>query len=220
MKETPIIFQGDMVRAILVDRKTNTSRLNGLDYINKSPDAWNLDTVLLDGTAVFNRDNGFEIKLIKCPYGKIGDRLWVREAFLDLGYSEGDPPIHIKKDYKGIEHEIVFCAECPDFRFIDGDGFVDERKDGSEASHWKPSIHMPKWACRLWLENTDIRVERLQDISEEDAKAEGVSLELVKGQPILNPYKTCFKFLWDSITGKKHPWSDNPWVRALSFKRL
>ena len=163
MKERPIIFSTPMVKAILDGRKTQTRR------------------VIKDQPPLSMRDM-FKPKNLKCPYGQVGDRLWVRETF---------------KPYN-----------CMGGFAYKADG------DLSTGFPWKPSIHMPRGASRITLEITESRAERLQDISEEDAKAEGV-----KCCPnAVSDYKHHFMILWDSINGKKYPWDSNPWVWVISFK--
>lgn len=155
MKERPILFSGEMVRAILEGRKTQTRRI-----IKGKRDA-----------------NGISIEIPR--FGKIGDLLYVRETW--------------SEDFDG---RIQYRADT------DGTG----RK-------WKPSIHMPRRVSRITLEITNIRVERLNDISEEDSEAEGVSGTWTRD---LN-YKWHFKKLWESLNGAGS-WEKNPWVWVVEFK--
>lgn len=126
-----------------------------------------------------------------CPYGQPGDRLWVREAWHLWG-----PPERQYVDYR---------ATCPD----------------ADQLSWKPSIHMPRAYSRISLEVTAVRVERVQDISEADAKAEGVH-----GIARTLPYSgddlasVAFSGLWQEVNGKRYPWESNPWVWAVEFKRI
>ena len=128
---------------------------------------------------------------VKCPYGQTSDRLWVRETWCD-GYTGTADPYLYRATYKG----------------------------GANYT-WKPSIHMPRKASRITLEVVGVRVERLQEISEDDAFAEGVS---DKVNPNEEDYtlsaEEVFEKLWDSINGKKHPWDSNPWVWVVEFKRV
>ncbi len=171
IRERPIIMGTDSVRAILEGRKTMTRRVvnkRALERFKFSPSGELLGS--------FNESHPeWEIypTVDDAPY-RVGDRLWVRETWSTLTYHEGDVPIHIVKDNKNIEHDVVYYAECPDFSWMDGDGFQEYRKDGTVASHWKSPLFMPRWASRITLEITDIRVERLQDITEDDAIAEGI----------------------------------------------
>lgn len=211
MKERPILFSGEMVKAILNDTKTMTRRVNSIGeyYISDK----------------------------KCPYGVVGDRLWVRETWGDLDYYQGNVAIHVLKDSNGVEHDIVYSAECQGyFEWTDEVGFPEYRKDGTEASRWRPSIFMPRWASRITLEITDIKVEQLQDITEEDAIAEGIHLcagideegythgyhwgPVSDTELLFNSATSAYRKLWDSINGKKpdKAWDDNPWVWVISFK--
>jgi hypothetical protein len=93
--------------------------------------------------------------------------------------------------------------------------------DGKEIPcHWKPSIFMPRWASRITLEITNIRVERLQEITEEDAKAEGIENPFFASDRYWPTFKDRFETLWDSINGKTYPWSSNPWVWVIEFKKV
>lgn len=207
MKERPIIFSGESVRAILDGRKTQTRR------VVQPQRFWGGELMALwggsDGRWVWNAPDypdGPEDE-ITCPYGTIGDRLWVREAFFDHGPigSDGDTPIEARIEYKAS----IWDRD----NGLDGDG------------GWKPSIHMPRWASRITLEITNIRVERLQDISEADAKAEGVEPVTQPSSRVPGTAATIctatenFAWLWDQINGKKHPWAENPWVWVVEFRR-
>ena len=201
MKEKPIIFSGEMVRAILEGRKTQTRRVvkpQPVLFGNKSwdrghwaeiADGWMHVTPQEGGTY---RDNS---KLVKSPYGIPGDRLYVRECFA--------------KDVPGCPGGISYKADHQDPR---GDGPANPMK-------WKPSIHMPKWASRLWLEVLSVRVERVGEISARDVMAEGVSPE--PGSSV-HQIRRDFQLLWDSINGKRPgcAWADNPFVWCVEFKKL
>ncbi len=169
-KERPILFSGPMVRAILDDRKTQTRRVlkpqpsHGVT-ISKFEDRWCCNGLL----------TGIPKKLSKpfaCPHGEVGDRLWVREAFyIDLcPYESG--PLPESAEFDDWRDAIYYRA--------DGDccDQIPECECATEGKpKWRPSIHMPRWASRITLEITGVRVERLNDISEEDAIAEGVVLK-------------------------------------------
>jgi hypothetical protein len=130
-------------------------------------------------------------KLYYCPYGQARDLLYVRETFALVGFYE----------------KPVFKA--------------DRIKSPIGGFHfkWKPSIHMPKEYARIWLEITDIGVERLQDIDEIDAEAEGIFVDALHDlKSFMYPHREYFKMLWDSTT-KKHPWESNPWVWVIEFKK-
>lgn len=187
VKEHPILFSGAMVRATLEDRKTQTRRVVKLP----SWSTRNWDDFETDGrTAEVICSNTGCSAVICCPYGKVGDRLWVRETW--CYFIAGDAHI----GYKATD-EI-----CPD-----------------AIDRWHPSIHMPRTASRITLEITDIRVERLQEINEQDAIAEGVEPFNWDDGQSLRPIPA-FAKLWDSINAEKHPWSSNPYVWAVSFRKL
>jgi len=204
MKARPILFKPDMVRAILEGRKTMTRRI-----VKPQPPLGS------DGVAYnpshFEPDRGWYWKphggFAKCPYGAPGDMLWVREAF-------SGP--HGCRNLKPSE----WPEGCPIWYWTDGN------VAGFDATQPKPSIHMPRWASRLTLEITDVRVERLQDISEDDARAEGIAdggcLNCGEPEPCgcSDPQpdaRDAFIHLWQSINGDQS-WSANPWVWVVSFK--
>ena len=184
MKERPILFSAQMVRAILDGRKTQTRRIA---KPIKHPDWGNEYS---PGALITEKESNYVIERA-CPYGSKGERLWVRETF----------------SHHPQFADIAYRADGEEFE--DSDGFLWEPK-------WKPSIHMPRSASRILLEITGVRVERLQDISEEDAKSEGA-------QAINFGYGDCyalgFKQLWESINGPGS-WDLNPWVWVIDFKRI
>ncbi|EHU00526.1 phage-related protein [Pantoea stewartii subsp. stewartii DC283] len=156
-----------------------------------------------------------------CPFGALGDRLWVREAWMpdaprdgtwaDVEFygCKGSPLSMIPKRFRKPEH----CIHRASW-------------NGSEMVGWTPSIHMPRWASRITLEITGVRVERLQDISQEDAHSEGLELtgwrptynDPDSGGEVMTPYDN-FAELWESIYGEES-WQANPWVWVIDFKRL
>lgn len=175
MAERPILFSGEMVLAILDGRKTMTRRV-----VKPQPEP--------DTDCPHHVGTGIERKARICPYGKPGDRLWVRETF---------------------------CS------FPDGNIFY--RADNDERAPmkgWKPSIFMPRALSRITLEIKNVRVERLQDISENDAKAEGTDGERYLGQGFDHcVYREAFRTLWESINGPGS-WESNPWVWVVEFKQI
>lgn len=231
MKERPILFSGEMVRAILEGRKTQTRRVvkpqpnegwakNARAYQHTKND----DVVWASGECVSD---------LKFPYGKPGDRLWVRETFTlesdeDAGEfafkpTDGRPIRHVEETdyqsghnliphYKATDPKPALCCESDSCRQCEVDG---------EGPHWKPSIHMPRWASRITLEITNVRVERLNDISEEDARKEGVEALVQKAGGFVADgfYKAGFVMLWESINGPGS-WIKNPWVWVIEFKRV
>ncbi len=194
----PILFSTPMVQAILEGRKTMTRRLRGLEKINNYPGQWAyLFWKPTKEHLFYNQKNAGNKLSIKCPYGKVGDVLWVRETWNELMSSYY---------YKATDSE--WCNK------------------------WKPSIFMPKAACRIFLEITEIKVERLQDITEDDAIKEGAHSfdeDLTNEQRLHNynhpsgrfygPKKLGFKRLWQSINGP-NSWEANPFVWVISFKRI
>lgn len=203
MKERPVIFNGEMVRAILHGRKTQTRRVMKSDCM----DIGEKD----DGSRWPWRehDEGGDY-WYPCPFGQVGDRLWVREAY------QG-PLFHFDQMETYLEDTSKF--ERPEFCEYRADGGkTPEYYDADDNLRygWKPSIHMPRWASRITLEITAVRVERLNDISEEDAKAEGAPTELCI---IGEKHYMGFRTLWKSIYGEEN-WRANPWVWVIEFKQV
>ncbi|WP_444905342.1 hypothetical protein ACJJIU_22225 (plasmid) [Microbulbifer sp. CnH-101-E] len=225
MKERPILFNAEMVRAILDGRKTQTRRLIKPQPFNGANDEEIIKQIggLPAGRSLYQEINSaWQSRFvdIDCPYGEPGDRLWVRETFGFEVRSLGGTP-HEQIVYRASKPDAVRCYDC----------------DGMEQPiKWKPSIHMPRWASRITLEITTVRVERIQDISEEDAKAEGLrwhSLYREWGGVELHPDSRpnllqwrwydnpieAFKNLWESINGAGS-WDQNPWVWVIEFRRV
>lgn len=210
MKERPILFNTEMVKAILEGRKTQTRRI-----VKPQPEGATLKSHL-DGKWLTKKFNGLVLPQIEDlpmhnPFGQVGDRLWVRETFtqgygMTLLESEGDDKNAVSIIYKADGKEIYKdCSEEV------AENWGNWENDSDDAV-WKPSIHMPRWASRILLEITNIRVERLQDISESDCLKEGV------GSPILRDCKKPkFMQLWESINGADS-WAANPWVWVVEFK--
>ena len=203
MKEKPILFNTEMVQAILEGRKTQTRRvIKPQPKIDKTGNLiwgkWNYGQNTI-GPHIYN-------VIKKCPYGKIGDRLWVRETWKATQQypAPGNFAEKIKVEYRA-----------------GGEAWFEKGKWKSPfrlTEVWRPSIHMFRWSSRINLEITNIRVERVQEISEEDAKAEGIELSCaLYGYPC---YKKTFHELWDSINKKRgYSWDSNPWVWVVEFKR-
>ncbi len=198
MKQTGIIMSGDHPRKVLDGTKTQTRRV-----IVPQPEL----TAEFENTSTF-RWKGLSITkealISVCPYGQVGDRLWVRETFCE--HTTGG---------------VIYRAD-------------EEPCEGVYSYHkWKPSIFMPRWASRITLEITEVRVERLQEISDEDAIAEGIERHTDSGNNIFwfevaSDYHgstqsvtaiEAFGKLWDSLNAKRgYPWSGNWWVWVISFK--
>lgn len=215
MKEHPIIFSGPMVRAILAGQKTVTRR------VLKVPSWAHTDSLEVEnGIATVETRNGLDGHLIS-PYGATGDRLWVRETWASHGpqlvayQADGECGAWMGDSAGGrlwIFHGWVTQAERHESRELLG------RRWGLAArgGRWRPSIHMPRWASRLDLEVVNVRAEHLHDIDDADALREGV-LTLEGGTTA--PPREVFADLWDTINGERAPWSSNPWVWRVEFKR-
>jgi hypothetical protein len=194
-----------MVRAILAGNKTQTRRvmkpqpwsIPGTPYIS---DGWmwtkqgHGDGDGLNWGINASMDKVSEVLAKYCPHGRPGDRLWVREP---VG-------IHCRPE-DGIEGYCVYRADFPDGPLV------------TFEPHWTPAMHMPRWASRITLEITGVRVQRLQDITEEDAIAEGMETIPVGTATWSN--RQSFATLWDQLNGKREgcAWENNPWVWAIKF---
>jgi hypothetical protein len=214
MAERGIIFSAPMVRAILDGRKTQTRRV--VKDIAIGP----------GGCPSFarGRHHGNIVKPKYCPYGRPGDRLWVRETFLVDHYEYIDGPFPNQRPFDVHDDALYFRADgscCQQFEQCPcGEG---------QPPRWRPSIHMPRWASRITLEIESVRVERVQDISEEDAQAEGIEGPFDVGyrafrlpgdsKPRYSRAAAAFEVLWDSIHGPD-AWHANPWVWAITFRRI
>ncbi|HBX9157992.1 morphogenetic protein [Klebsiella pneumoniae] len=215
MTERGMIFNADMVRAILDGRKTQTRRIvKGTDGAVKFCKEWDIN-----GEEIFvvlgEKDHtGMNPVLgaISCPFGAVGDRIWVRETFAAL-----EPG-----SYEQVKPQE---GHCQDLRYAATDRLAKSDAD-IRGYKWVPSIHMPRWASRILLEITDVRVERLNSISQEDAQAEGLELtgwrptysDPDSGGEVMTPYDN-FAELWSSIYGDGS-WQANPWVWVISFERI
>lgn len=211
MKERPILFSGPMVRAILDRRKTMTRRVAVPRFNDRKPcDHWSPSS---DGLAMQRHcEHGSEG--LGCPYGVPGDRLWVRET-----YSFG-------KGYDGLP-----ASKCPNLSFVRRYYWA-ESAPGDGIGKKRPSIFMPRWASRITLEIVSVRVERVQEITEEDAQAEGVTEtecafcadpQGVAGKRCNCGYgfRDSFRALWDSLNSSRgYGFSVNPWVWVIQFRRV
>ncbi|HFF9139710.1 TPA: hypothetical protein ACQ9T4_002903 [Yersinia enterocolitica] len=195
MNEKPILFNSEMVQAILSGRKTQTRRIISEKTLHL------FDVAAIAGEChplglCDQRSQSYYLEF--CPLGNPGDQLWVRETFGDCGV------------------RLVYRADSDD-----GAACIVKR--------WTPSIHMPRWASRINLLITGVRVERLNDISEQDAISEGLECYVDDGVPYYGPFNNgdcrpdvVFRGLWDSIYGKKEGenWQANPWVWVIEFERM
>jgi hypothetical protein len=188
MRELPLLMNGSMVRATLDGRKTVTRRL-----VKPQPD------YVASGIAARSTSDDTRLgrlgQVIRCRYGEVGDRLYVRETHFDA------------RDLN--ERQVLYAAT--------GD---------VSRMGWTPSIHMPKSLSRIWLEVTDVRVEQLQDITEDQARTEGVPWH----GPIPGDWRHSsnskldalpgFTHLWDGLATAGTRWADNPWVWVVEFTRV
>lgn len=236
MKERPIIFNADMARAVLDGRKTQTRRI-----MRVQPDSAGFESrFIIDSTkrseigkwcwaepGVFV--NPRRSALFSCPFGENGDRLWVRETFATLGNEDGcalDWNDNLIKE-GGPDAARIYRASCEQrtgnyglWSIPDDAPWKPHTENMQYEGTWVPSIHMPRWASRMTLEITGVRVERLQDISHSDAKYEGCWYGRGGGEPdfAVNP-SDHFPTLWASIYGADS-WQANPWVWVIEFKRV
>ena len=212
-KERPIIFSGEMVRAILDGRKTMTRRVvkcgvsaDCESFINVGGDHW---------AQMFRAEDGEMYPKCwsdPCPFGQKGDRLWLKESWQVWTEFNSVAPDGLLEAMGGVAY--------PDVNYLANGNKWDARV--------RSPIHMPRWASRITLEITDVRVERLNEISEGDASKEGVEriehgpheVGSVPVHPFTSSYRDAFVALWNKINGKKHPWNLNPWVWKISFKKL
>lgn len=229
MTERGMIFNGEMVRAILDGRKTQTRRIVKSQRVG---DGWSVKEAQSPLTARHTHDWWLPTgtrpysALPGCPYGVVGDRIWVREAWAEAGGSapelklyRANYPAHVPSHYENVPP--------------------------AEDIRWTPSIHMPRWASRILLDITDVRVERLNGISDADCIAEGiipVPKDRVDDHQFWRDYRLSgdgtfcvhtpresFESLWKSIRGKSFDheedtgpgsWQANPWVWVIEFKRI
>lgn len=200
-KDRPILFNSPMVRALLDGSKTQTRR------IWKLPKGHRWDEIqggMASGNIECDRWPGFwHVAEFTSPYGREGDQLWVREAWHDNSGAyevRKSQPIYYRADYPQGAYDTVL--------------------------RWKPSIHMPRWASRITLEITSVRVERLQDISEADASAEGLMYDSNRighwsgtGEHWFMNARDAYRNLWEAINGPGS-WAANPWVWFIQFKLI
>lgn len=217
MKEHPILFSAPMVLALLAGSKTQTRRV-----VKPQPE-WDGNWFKWDGhrpNSKYGACSGNSLSttfwmLDCCPYGKPGDRLWVRET-------------HFINHYMGAQTPVEDRADCQIlYRATDMDCV--RNMEDSEGLVWSPSIHMPRWASRITLEITGVRVERLQDISEADCWSEG-AVTKNPNPPSFYPVtgldghghlstRGVYADLWRTINGPES-WGANPWVWVVEFKAV
>lgn len=282
MKERPILYSGEMVRAILDGRKTKTRRIMKRPPLSVEPyntpnviihtnngtllDRWYRFNKETDGIIDTRRAGVFgpktkraaeiaadhlhwykgasgirwsidEVVSSLCPYGVPGDRLWARETWRVGSWDLYKQSVAV--DYKADGYcrrewikidDYMKYLELQNRSIFDAEKVFGKRdhyswEPGDSPCRWRPSIFMPRWASRITLEITDVRVERLREITEEDAWKEGVHEFIDRKHPYIDKYGTgvalaAFSNLWDSIYGKQYPWESNPWVWVISFRKI
>nr|EKV5765681.1 hypothetical protein [Escherichia coli]EKW5587579.1 hypothetical protein [Escherichia coli] len=186
MKERGMIFNDEMVRAILGGNKTQTRRIVEEKFYGRAVAA--------------------ELLAKHCPYGQPGDRIWVRETYRVHGKATDVATLVYRASVRNSWTEQTHRVPV-------------EVCNKPVSEKWTPSIHMPRWASRILLEITDVRVERLHDMSEADAKAEGATPATYKITPPEAVYRVGFGDIWRSIYGQDN-WLSNPWVWVIEFKRV
>lgn len=226
MKERPILFSSEMVRALLDGRKSQTRRVikpQPPGRIFRKPSCWN--------------SASFEDEWV-CPYGQPGDRLWVRECWrvgawdtdtdsIAVDYRADNScrkewlevPEHSEDMFQRLWEQSTIDAERAGTKY-DAEGEY-HWKPGESPCRWRPSIHLPRWASRITLEITNVHVQRLQKISESDAKTEGVCCAPGYPHGSQDQQVGAFRKLWDSINKPRgFGWDTNPWVWVVEFKRV
>jgi hypothetical protein len=250
MKERPILFSGEMVRAILEGRKTQTRRvikprkpwLTQSKWYGVHPGggwhgvgfSWITEEIPEEAKQPCGKE-GFP-----CPYGQPGDRLWVRETWKLSSYMEGEPlEYQFKADGATFEEDTNLSENYPWYEDWwericgEADKYLNKinhpiEEDGNFHWHqgqsplpWKPSIFMPRWASRITLEIVKVRVERVQEISDEDISAEG--MEAIGPFVSIHSQIKRSNFIdrWNSINAKRgFSWGSNPWVWVIEFKKV
>lgn len=241
LKTRPILFSAPMVRAVLDGSKTQTRRIvtPASSFGGSYPVKWcDLEAAWPDGIGslkylhapITHAPEGYDRSCVNRIFPRIApatdwdqepdadyeppaSRLWVREAWAVWKNVDSRAPRDLLEDHYHVWYKA------------DGDG---GGVSGELRGRWRSSLHMPRWASRITLEVTEVRVERLQEISEDDAQAEGITRRGVwwdagpnwEGDGVGQTAKEAFIHLWDSLNAKRAPWDSNPWVWVVSFKRI
>lgn len=221
----PVIMTVESVRAILAGRKTQTRRIvttrDPVSFIGPKgneddPSDWGYffdgpdhNGYMVLGRGHADRHNHGRVS-IPCPYGDVGDRMWVKERWqawrqTSIEYDEWE----IERDLSARPH-------------------IEYKATSDSAGPWRTPLFMPRWASRLTLEVTDVRVQRLQQINEEDARSEGVKFGemqdmMINGEPgraVIFAARDAYAYAWNAINGKRTTWASNPWVWAITFTRV
>ena len=234
MKETGIIMSGSHPRLILLGKKTMTRRTWGLEKINEDPDRWvkcspltpidvsNPNSPVVCSTLwQFEAKDG-ELLVVKCPYGQVGDWLWCKEIWAISSFSanftkEQQLQVAYKAGVKDIDHPDGMDHDL-EWRNVDYQTW--QKYAQQKYRSWHSPRFMPRWACRITREIKTLRAERLQEITEEDAEAEGLKYHIDDFQPGCSYMVTArekFRDLWDSLNEKRYPWRANPWVWPIGW---
>ena len=246
--EHPILFSGEMVKAILDGRKTMTRRVVKPQPIKLDIGAWFPsghpgDSKNRTGLHYANEHHfrkGFPIDF--SPYGQLGDRLWVRETWKIASFMEGDPMLfQYRADggeaeendhYDELKYEGWFervCIQSTDYLEKikwpnKNDDGIYSWDNGKSPLPWRPAIFMPRWASRINLEIVSVKVERVQEITWQEVIPEGIGASTVsRGVLSDNPPNPRWKFIevWNKINAKRgFGWDINPWVWVIEFKRV
>lgn len=220
-KEHPILFTSESIRSILSGRKTQTRRIikHHSPVYDKPENIAEYKFVEFDGKQVQFRDSLGLISPIKCPYGEVGNILWIKEAWtqwdcIGCRRNENTCACSSNEFFERFPHykEITYKATYKEL-------------EGIDIAKWHSPLFMPKEYSRIKLEITNIKVERVQDISEEDAMGEGMrdsrGFNMMPSYTSENHYKLKFKKLWDFIHRKdEFNWELNSWIWAIEFKRI
>ena len=191
----PVLFKGEMVRAVIDGTKTQTRRIVKLPQPTALGDLAIMDRNTRGEWGAYTQGLSLIAKT-PCPYGAPGGQLWVRETWQAHPRYFGTKPRDIPEG-----EPVVFRAT----------------HDGPPGA-WRPSIFLPRWASRIRLDVLAVRVERLQDISEEDARAEGVTPSPSQNVTDAGWARFRFENLWDAINRKRSPWAADPWVWVVTFR--
>lgn len=197
-KETRIIMSGNHPVKILNGTKTQTRRTWGLKEINEHPDRWQLFPSDVSGEFRFFSPSDDRMIRIKCPYGGIGDRLWVKETWRVHSWDDEGGQFDVEYQNGGIQHSLCVTEEILKKYWL---------PNAMPEDTWRPSLFMPRWASRILLEITELRAETVDQISYDDAKAEGcISI-------------SDFAILWNSLNAKRgYPWNNgNWWIWVIGF---
>jgi hypothetical protein len=211
IRDCPILFSGPMVRSILNGRKSQTRRVMKPQPKARTIAVHMIENHCLDGSRYWadamDVGRGYATQFWHSRYGRAKDRLWVRETWQQVIQRKRDGEWFIKPTPTNGVGEIVYAADHKE-----------------EPPRWRSSIVMPRWASRLTLEITEVRVERLQDINPGDCIAEGIQRDGLDpdniGQYWREEAVAAYEELWNSINGKKYPWDSNPFVWVIAFRRL